>query len=88
MEVSVDDGKTWQKAQLQEPVLKHSLVRFRLPWNWDGNETRIGSRCVDESGYVQPTREELVEVRGLAAYHHHNGIKWWAVQKTGELTHA
>lgn len=88
VEVSVDGGKTWQKAQLQQPVLKNSLVRFRLPWNWDGQEATIGSRCIDQSAYVQPTSEELIAVRGLAAYHHHNGIKWWKLQASGELTYA
>ncbi len=88
VEVSTDGGKNWKKAELQEPVLKHSLVRFRMPWTWDGNPAMIGSRCIDESGYVQPTNEELVAVRGLAAYHHHNGIKWWNVQSNGDLSHA
>jgi sulfane dehydrogenase subunit SoxC len=88
VEVSVDGGKTWQKAQLQQPVLKNSLVRFRLPWNWDGTEAKIGSRCIDASGYTQPTSEELIEVRGPAAYHHHNGIKWWKLSPGGELTYA
>jgi sulfane dehydrogenase subunit SoxC len=88
VEVSTDGGKTWKKAALQQPVLQHSLVRFRMPWTWDGNPAMIASRCIDESGYVQPTREELVAVRGLAAYHHHNGIKWWSVQASGDIFHA
>jgi len=88
VEVSTDGGKTWKKSELQQPVLKHALVRFRMPWTWDGKPTRIGSRCIDESGYVQPTNEELVAVRGLAAYHHHNGIKWWSLKDDGELSHA
>jgi sulfane dehydrogenase subunit SoxC len=88
VEVSSDGGTNWKKAELQEPVLQNSLVRFRMPWTWDGKPAMIGSRCMDESGYVQPTREELVAVRGLAAYHHHNGIKWWNLQPNGDLSHA
>jgi sulfane dehydrogenase subunit SoxC len=88
VEVSVDGGQKWQKAQLQQPVLKDSLVRFRLPWSWHGSEATIGSRCIDASGYVQPSSEELIAVRGPAAYHHHNGIKWWKLKTTGELTYA
>lgn len=88
VEVSTDGGKTWKKSELQQPVVKHALVRFRMPWTWDGKPARIGSRCIDESGYVQPTNEELVAVRGLAAYHHHNGIKWWSLKDDGELSHA
>ena len=87
VEVSVDGGHAWQKSQLQEPVLSNSLVRFRMPWNWDGSEARIASRCIDASGYVQPTSEELIAVRGQAAYHHHNGIKWWKLKSSGELTY-
>lgn len=85
VEVSTDGGKSWKLAALQQPVLKHSVVRFRMPWTWDGSPATIGSRCIDESGYVQPTSEELVKVRGLAAYHHHNGIKWWNLQENGDL---
>ena len=29
VDVSVDDGKSWQEAQLQEPVLTRALTRFR-----------------------------------------------------------
>src|SRR6202046_478183 len=32
VDVSVDDGKSWQQAELQEPVLTRALTRFRLPW--------------------------------------------------------
>ena len=85
VEVSTDGGKNWKPATLQQPVLKHSVVRFRMPWTWDGSPATIGSRCIDESGYVQPTSEELVKVRGLAAYQHHNGIKWWNLQENGDL---
>jgi sulfane dehydrogenase subunit SoxC len=88
VQVSTDGGKNWKEAELQQPVLKNSVVRFRMPWTWDGKPAMIGSRCIDESGYVQPTNEELVAVRGLAAYHHHNGIKWWSLQANGDLTHA
>jgi sulfane dehydrogenase subunit SoxC len=88
VQVSTDGGKDWKQAELQQPVLKNSVVRFRMPWMWNGQPAMIGSRCIDESGYVQPTNEELVAVRGLAAYHHHNGIKWWSLQANGDLSHA
>jgi sulfane dehydrogenase subunit SoxC len=87
VEVSTDGGKHWQRAELQQPVLKNAAVRFRLPWNWDGQEAVIGSRCIDESGYVQPTHEQIVATRGRFAHFHYNGIKWWRLRKTGELTH-
>jgi sulfane dehydrogenase subunit SoxC len=86
-EVSADGGKTWQQAQLQEPILPKALTRFRLPWWWDGKETSLQSRCTDETGYPQPTREELVAVRGLHATDHYNGIKVWYVHANGEVSH-
>ena len=64
VDVSVDDGKTWQEARLQEPVLSRALTRFRLPWQWDGQPAVIQSRAIDETDYVQPTFAELLEVRG------------------------
>jgi sulfane dehydrogenase subunit SoxC len=44
VEISVDSGRTWQKADLQEPILSKAFTQFRLPWNWNGNETTIASR--------------------------------------------
>jgi sulfane dehydrogenase subunit SoxC len=86
-EVSTDGGKSWQVAQLNEPVLPKAVTRFRLPWRWDGKETSLQSRCTDETGYLQPTREELVAVRGLNATDHYNGIKIWYVHKDGKVSH-
>jgi hypothetical protein len=64
VDVSVDDGKSWQEAQLQELVLTRALTRFRLPWHWDGQSAVIQSRAIDQTGYVQPTLAELLAVRG------------------------
>ena len=51
-------------ATLDAPVLPQSHTRFRFPWTWDGSEAILTSRATDETGYVQPTREQLVAVRG------------------------
>ena len=83
MEVSTDDGKTWGEAELDEPVLSKALTAFRFPWKWDGAETVIQSRCTDETGYLQPTRAELIAVRGLNSNYHYNGIKAWKVNADG-----
>ena len=86
-EVSTDSGRSWQEAQLNEPIHSKALTRFRLPWWWDGKETSLQSRCTDETGYVQPTRDELVAVRGLNATDHYNGIKIWYVHADGRVSH-
>jgi len=85
VEITLDGGHSWVRAQLQEPRLPIALTRFRLPWRFDGRETVIASRAVDESGYVQPTREALIAVRGTNSGYHFNGIKFWKVQANGTV---
>jgi sulfane dehydrogenase subunit SoxC len=88
VDVSVDDGKSWQEAQLQEPVLTRALTRFRLPWHWDGKPSVIQSRAIDETGYVQPTLAELLAVRGDNYVYHNNAIWPWRIAGDGEVTNA
>ncbi|MDA9410340.1 sulfite dehydrogenase [Bradyrhizobium sp. CCBAU 45384] len=88
VEVSVDDGKSWYDARLQEPVLTRALTRFRLPWRWDGKPAVIQSRAVDETGYVQPTLAELLAVRGENYFYHNNAIWPWRISADGEVTNA
>lgn len=86
-EVSTDGGRSWQEAKLNEPVLSKALTRFRFPWWWDGTATSLQSRCTDETGYLQPTRDALFAVRGLNATDHYNGIKTWYVHTDGQVSH-
>jgi len=88
VDVSVDDGKSWQEAELQEPVLSRALTRFRLPWHWDGQTAVIQSRAIDETGYVQPTLAELLGVRGDNSFYHNNAIWPWRIATDGEVTNA
>lgn len=91
MEVSTDGGRTWRQAELQAPVLSKALTRFRLPWRWDGQETILLSRSRDETGYIQPTREAIVAVRGMRegpdGFNHYNGMKPWRLARDGHVTH-
>ena len=57
-----------------------------IPWFWDGQAAVLQSRCVDETGYVQPTRKRLAEVRGFAYHYHNNGIQSWAVASDGGVS--
>jgi sulfane dehydrogenase subunit SoxC len=86
VDITTDGGHTWVKAKLQEPRLPMAFTRFRLPWRFDGREAVIASRAVDESGYVQPTREALIAARGTHSAYHFNGIKFWKVQANGTVT--
>src|SRR5438552_3648893 len=85
VEVSIDGGRTWRQAQLQAPVLRFAHTRFRLDWRWDGSEAVLQSRCIDETGYVQPTLRELVRVRGLESHYFNNAIQSWKVAVDGSV---
>ena len=87
VDVSADGGKSWSPAALQEPVLAKALTRFRIPWRWNGGPAVLQSRATDETGYVQPTRSQLLADRGRNTIYHFNGIASWAVSEKGELTH-
>jgi sulfane dehydrogenase subunit SoxC len=87
VDVSTDGGASWSPATLQEPVLPIAWTRFRMPWTWDGQAARLQSRAVDETGYVQPTRAQLVEARGVNSFYHYNGIQTWDVAADGEVSH-
>lgn len=90
VDVSVDGGRTWREAQLQQPVLPICHVRFRLPWQWDGREAILQSRCVDDTGYVQPTLGQLIALRGLdgplGSIYHLNAIQSWLVSSDGRVS--
>ena len=86
VEVSTDGASTWRDAELSEPRLSKALTRFRLPWRWDGREAVVQSRATDETGYVQPTREALIAVRGTNYEYHNNAIRPWKVKVDGSVT--
>lgn len=88
VEVSTDGGQTWSEASLQSPILPRAFTRFRLPWRWDGTECVLLSRCRDKSGYVQPTRQELIAERGRYSGYHCNRIKGWRVGADGSVSNA
>lgn len=85
VEVSVDGGKNWHLATLQEPVLSKAHTVFRYLWAWDGNETVIMSRAVDETGYVQPSFKQLRVARGPGGGYHYNPITAWVLKRDGQV---
>ena len=38
---------------------------------------------MDETGYVQPTKDKLREVRGENSVYHNNGIQTWYINSEG-----
>ena len=86
VEVSTDAGATWRSARLQEPVLPRAVTAFGIDWTWDGQPAVLQSRAIDETGYVQPSRAELLAVRGTNSLYHYNGIQSWKIDAGGEVT--
>jgi sulfane dehydrogenase subunit SoxC len=86
VEISVDGGKEWKQAELQEPILTRAFTRFRMPWQWDGKPALIQSRAIDETDYVQPTLAELLAVRGANHFYHNNAIWPWRIEANGEVS--
>jgi len=87
VEISTDNGNSWQDAVLQQPVLDKALTRFRLPWHWDGSATSIRSRAYDEQGEVQPSRDALIAERGTNMYYHYNAVVVFSVDDAGGVRH-
>jgi sulfane dehydrogenase subunit SoxC len=88
VDVSTDGGRSWTPARLQEPVLPKAHTRFRHLWHWTGGEAVIMSRAVDETGYVQPERAELLKLRGPGTTGYHlNPITAWLVRPDGSVVY-
>ena len=85
VDVTLDGGKNWTPADLSGPMLDKCMARFYLPFDWDGRELLLQSRAIDETGYVQPTKDELRAVRGENSIYHNNGIQTWRVKSNGEV---
>jgi sulfane dehydrogenase subunit SoxC len=92
VEISTDGGKKWNKTQFQGTPQRMAHCLFTYGWNWDGTETEIMSRCVDEIGQTQPTREQIAKhwnrpydetfsVTGLD-----NSVQPWRIAKDGSVT--
>lgn len=92
VEISTDGGKSWNKAQFQGTPQRMAFCLFTYPWTWDGTETEIMSRCVDEIGQTQPTRQQIAKywnktfdqtfsVPGLD-----NSVQPWKIAKDGTVT--
>lgn len=84
VDITLDGGKNWQKARIDGPSLDKALHRFYFEFEWDGRPLLLQSRAIDSTGYVQPTKDELREVRGTNSIYHNNGIQTWHVNAKGE----
>jgi sulfane dehydrogenase subunit SoxC len=92
VEVSTDGGKKWNRAEFKNTPQRMAHVRFAYQWKWDGTETEIMSRCVDDIGQRQATREQIAgwwkhpierdyRVPGLD-----NSVMPWKIASDGSVT--
>ncbi len=92
VEVSTDGGRTWNRAEFTGTPQRMAHTRFTYPWNWDGNETEILSRCTDEIGQVQPTREQVAKFWNVPFERNYrvpgldNSVMPWKIAKDGSVT--
>lgn len=87
VEVSVDGGKSWKDAELQLGGFAKAFTRFRLPWIWDGSPAELQSRATDDTGYLQPSADEMLAKRGRNYSYHNNQVKSWFVRADGSVSH-
>ncbi|QFT64351.1 sulfite dehydrogenase [Roseivivax sp. THAF30] len=83
VDVTIDGGITWHQARMSGPSFDKSMHRFYYEFDWDGGPLLLQSRAHDSTGYVQPTKDMLREVRGENSIYHNNGIQTWAVNEQG-----
>jgi sulfane dehydrogenase subunit SoxC len=86
VDVSLDGGKSWREAVLQDPIFSKSLTRFRLPWQWNGAPVQLQSRAVDDKGNVQPTRASWLAEYAPEQRYHNNTIQTWAIEADGGVS--
>jgi sulfane dehydrogenase subunit SoxC len=89
--------KTWKDAKMQDPILRKAHTRFTIPWNWDGSEAMLMSRCTDDNGVVQPSLAEVGKIWGVDTDFFQkttlitsdmNAIQPWKVNRDGSIKNA
>jgi sulfane dehydrogenase subunit SoxC len=91
VEVSTDGGRKWNRAEFKGTPQRMAFTRFGYGWNWDGNETEILSRCTDEIGQVQPTREQVAKYWNVPFERNYrvpgldNSVMPWKIARDGSV---
>jgi sulfane dehydrogenase subunit SoxC len=85
VDVSVDGGRNWFTARIEGEIFSKAWVRFSAIFDWSGQEMVIMSRALDETGYVQPSLQELVALRGTNSFYHNNAIQPWRIRRNGNV---
>jgi sulfane dehydrogenase subunit SoxC len=85
VEISTDAGATWMDAALTGEERPKAFVRFRLPWEWTGQEAVLQSRATDQKGQVQAARKAWLAQYSPANLFHNNSIVSWSVGTDGSV---
>jgi sulfane dehydrogenase subunit SoxC len=91
VEVSTDGGRKWNRAEIKGAPQRMAFTRFGYGWNWDGNETEILSRCTDEIGQAQPTREQVAKYWNVPFERNYrvpgldNSVMPWRIGRDGSV---
>jgi sulfane dehydrogenase subunit SoxC len=91
VEVSTDGGRKWNRAEFKGTPQRMAFTRFGYGWNWDGNETEILSRCTDEIGQAQPTREQVAKYWNVPFERNYrvpgldNSVMPWRIGRDGSV---
>ncbi|MBI1207088.1 MAG: sulfite dehydrogenase [Azospirillum sp.] len=83
VDVSLDGGINWTPARLEGPLLPKCLTQFYHDFVWNGEPMLLQSRVIDETGYVQPTYQQLIDIRGVNSVYHNHAIQTWLVNEAG-----
>ena len=85
VDISKDGGRNWETARLSNHENNKALARFYFEMDWQGEEMLLQARAMDETGYVQPSKQQLRKLRGENSVYHNNCIQTWHVKPTGEV---
>ena len=98
VEVSTDGGKNWREARLDGLIVPKAHTRFNFDWEWNGQEAMLMSRCIDETGDVQPSLAELSQHWQIPITDwqkpekpraiHMNAIQPWKIARDGSISDA
>lgn len=69
VDVSLDAGKTWQRATLKRPLSQFTWVLWEISWQPQPGNYTILARAIDMEGNVQDPREEDTLPDGASGYH-------------------
>ena len=89
VEVSTDGGESWMDADIRGTPQRMAHTAFSFNWTWDGSEAVLMSRCTDEIGQVQPSREQVAEFWGRSGVKgQDNSIQPWRIASDGSVHNA